>query len=50
MLAKTVADVAENFQEDAFSWEHERPWRNPEQLTEDGFVGVNIDSAYGGAV
>lgn len=49
MLAKTVADVAENFQEDAFTWENERPWRNLEQLAEDGFVGVNTDSAYGGS-
>ena len=49
MLRDSLSDIARNeFADDAFTWAGEVPWPNVELLADRGFLGVNIDEAYGG--
>ena len=49
MLRDSISDLARNeFAEAAFTWAGEVPWPNVELLADRGFLGVNIDEAYGG--
>ncbi|MFB6142188.1 MAG: acyl-CoA dehydrogenase family protein [Halorientalis sp.] len=50
MIVSSVRDLAESeFAADAGTWEGEFPRRNVELLAENGFLGLNVDEAYGGA-
>ena len=49
MLMASLREMAEReFAEAAFSWQGETPWENVELLADRGFLGLNIDEAYGG--
>jgi alkylation response protein AidB-like acyl-CoA dehydrogenase len=49
MLVSSLETLArEEFAEDAFQWHGEPPWPNVAFLADRGFLGVNIDEAYGG--
>ncbi|WP_254533635.1 acyl-CoA dehydrogenase family protein [Natrinema gelatinilyticum] len=49
MLAQSLSDLAENeFEDRAFEWGGNPPWENVELLADRGFLGINIDEAYGG--
>jgi len=49
MVVSAIEDIAENeFADDAFEWDGETPWKNIELLAKQGFMGINIDEAYGG--
>ncbi|MFC6941605.1 acyl-CoA dehydrogenase family protein [Salinirubellus sp. GCM10025818] len=49
MLRDSIADLArEEFAEDAFTWAGEVPWPNVDLLADRGYLGVNIDTEYGG--
>lgn len=48
LIVSSLEELAEaEFTEDAFTWEG-APWPNVETLAERGFLGINIDEAYGG--
>lgn len=50
MIVSSAADLAENeFAAAAGTWDSELPWENAETLADNGFLGLNIDEAYGGA-
>jgi len=45
----TLETLAEReFADRAFEWDGEPPWANVELLADRGFLGINIDEAYGG--
>jgi len=49
MLRDSLSELARNeFAEDAFTWAGDVPWANVELLADRGYLGVNIDEAYGG--
>lgn len=49
MLVDSVRSLAESeFQDKAFEWEGDFPRENLRLLAERGFLGVNLDEAYGG--
>ena len=49
MLVSSLEDLAEReFSDRAFEWDGAPPWENVELLAEQGFLGINIDEAYGG--
>lgn len=49
MLVSSLEDLAEDeFSDRAFAWDGAPPWENVELLAEQGFLGINIDEAYGG--
>jgi alkylation response protein AidB-like acyl-CoA dehydrogenase len=49
MLVSSLEDLArEEFAEDAFEWAGEPPWPNIELLADRGYLGINVDEAYGG--
>jgi alkylation response protein AidB-like acyl-CoA dehydrogenase len=49
MLVSSLEDLAESeFSDRAFEWDGAPPWENVELLAEQGFLGINIDEAYGG--
>ncbi|RQG95431.1 acyl-CoA dehydrogenase family protein [Natrarchaeobius chitinivorans] len=50
MMVNALDDLARNeFDEKAFTWSDEIPWRNLETLADHGFLGINFDPEYGGA-
>jgi alkylation response protein AidB-like acyl-CoA dehydrogenase len=49
MLVSSLEELArEEFAETAFDWKGEPPWPNVELLADRGYLGINIDEAYGG--
>jgi len=49
MLVNSLEDLAQQeFAEAAFEWDGEPPWENVELLADRGFLGINIDTEYGG--
>jgi alkylation response protein AidB-like acyl-CoA dehydrogenase len=49
MLRDSLSELArEEFAAAAFTWAGEVPWPNVELLADRGYLGVNIDEAYGG--
>ena len=49
MLMSSLREMAEReFAEAAFTWQGETPWDNVELLADRGYLGLNIDEAYGG--
>jgi alkylation response protein AidB-like acyl-CoA dehydrogenase len=49
LLVSSLDDLArEQFADDAFDWHGDPPWPNVELLADRGYLGINIDEAYGG--
>ena len=49
MLVDSLSDLAESeFADRAFEWQGDTPWENVELLADRGFLGINLDEAYGG--
>lgn len=49
MLMSSLREMAEReFAEAAFTWQGETPWDNVALLADRGYLGLNIDEAYGG--
>jgi alkylation response protein AidB-like acyl-CoA dehydrogenase len=49
MLRDSLSELArKEFAEDAFTWAGEVPWPNVQLLADRGFLGINVDEAYGG--
>ena len=49
MIVSSLQQLAENeFTEKACKWQGEMPWENFEVLADRGFLGIEIDEAYGG--
>jgi len=49
MIIESATEIAEQkFVDDTFALETDIPWENIRALADDGFVGVNFDTAYGG--
>lgn len=49
MIVSTLSDLAkEEFAEEAFSYQGERPTENIQELARQGFLGINISEEYGG--
>lgn len=48
-MVGTIDDLAANeFADRAFEWDGELPWENIKLLSENGFLGINLDEEYGG--
>ncbi|MFB6121913.1 MAG: acyl-CoA dehydrogenase family protein [Haloferacaceae archaeon] len=49
LLVSSLEELArDEFADDAFEWEGEPPWPNVELLADRGYLGINVDEAYGG--
>lgn len=48
MIVDAVSDIMSGFEDDAFTWEGEFPWKNVKTLADHGFFGLSFPTEYGG--
>jgi alkylation response protein AidB-like acyl-CoA dehydrogenase len=48
MIRQAAGDIAEEFADNACTWQGEFPWENLKVLAENGFIGINLSEEYGG--